>query len=71
MRDNPALQHVPMAVGGEGMLVTDRLSTLEQLLDSVSLLVDIELFSSSVRGESSDAGLHCSTTVSQSGDCPL
>jgi hypothetical protein len=21
MRDNPALQHVPMAVGGEGMLV--------------------------------------------------
>ena len=21
MRDNPALQHIPMAVGGEGMLV--------------------------------------------------
>jgi hypothetical protein len=30
MRDNPALQHVPMAVGGEGMLVSHRLSIEKQ-----------------------------------------
>ncbi len=36
MRDNPALQHIPMAVGGEGMLVI--------IDDSVCFPVDRVLF---------------------------
>ena len=67
MRDNPALQHIPMAVGGEGMLVWIRTRPRDRICRPI-VSVDIELSRSAVRRTCGHAWFHRSTAVSESRD---
>ena len=70
MRDNPALQHIPMAVGGEGMLVWAHTRPRDRISRRI-VSVDIELSRSSVRRSRGHAWFHRSAAVSESRDRAL
>jgi hypothetical protein len=66
MRDNAQLRTIPMAVGGDSMLVWSQMKVLCILSTD-----NIKLFGASIWRSSSNAWIYCTQTLSTISDCTV